>query len=164
VALILILLAAISLAAQESPCAACHGEPVEDLQTHKHASNGVQCATCHGPSEKHRLSIGGAPPDRVAAPNEVAALCGTCHAKERNDFDASAHGKVYAGGKQVRSANCNTCHGHHSLRPWSAMAETCARCHAQLPASCKEPPKSAVAKVACMNCHARHSLAAVRKP
>jgi hypothetical protein len=157
---VFLLLAAIGAWAQEPhPCAACHAESLADFKTHKHASSGIDCGVCHGPSEKHRTSVGNIPPDRVAAPADVSKLCGNCHLAEKQQYESSAHGRVYTDGKQVKTANCNTCHGHHALRPWAAQAANCQRCHATLPASCKATPTSVNARVACMSCHARHTLA-----
>jgi hypothetical protein len=160
VALILLLLASLSALAQEPAhrCAACHSEAVADFKTHRHAASGLDCGICHGPSEKHRTSVGNVPPDQVAAPSEVAALCGNCHLAEKQQYEASAHGRVYTSGKKVRTANCNTCHGHHAMRPWAAQVASCQRCHSELPASCKQTPVAPNARVSCMGCHARHTL------
>lgn len=159
-AIILLLFAALSAAWAQEPhrCAACHAESVADFKTHKHAASNMDCGICHGPSEKHRTSVGNVPPDQVAAPSEVSKLCGNCHLAEKQQYESSAHGRVYTSGKKVRTANCNTCHGHHALRPWAAQVENCQRCHTTLPASCKEKPTSVNARVSCMSCHARHTL------
>ena len=159
-ALIFLLLTALAAFAQEPHrCAACHIESVADFKTHTHASSGIDCGICHGPSEKHRTSVGNVPPDQVAAPADVSKLCGNCHLAEKQQYENSAHGRVYTNGKKVRTANCNTCHGHHALRPWAAQSANCQRCHTTLPASCKEKPLSVNSRVACMSCHARHTLA-----
>ena len=159
-ALIFLLITALVTFAQEPHrCAACHIETVADFKTHKHATSGIDCGICHGPSEKHRTSVGNVPPDHVAAPAEVSKLCGNCHPAEKQQYEGSAHGRVYTNGKKVRTANCNTCHGHHALRPWAAQSVNCQRCHTTLPASCKEKPLSVNSRVACMSCHARHTLA-----
>ncbi len=159
-ALILLVLAALAAFPQEHRCAACHAEQVTDFQSHKHAkSAGMDCGICHGASDKHRTSVGNVPPDNVAAPAEVSKLCGNCHLGERQQYESSAHGAVYKTGKKVKTANCTTCHGHHALRPWAAQVATCNRCHESLPAACKATPVSVNARVACMSCHARHTLA-----
>jgi len=158
---VLVLLAAAMAFAQEPHrCAACHSEPVADFQTHKHATSAkLDCGVCHGPSEKHRTSVGNVPPDRVAAPNEVSKLCGNCHIMEKQQYEASAHGAFYTSGKKGRTANCNTCHGQHALRPWAGQVANCQRCHTTLPAACNEKPLSVNTRVSCMSCHARHTLA-----
>jgi len=159
-ALILLLISALAALAQDQPhrCAACHTDAVSDFQSHRHAKSNMDCGICHGASDKHRNSVGNVAPDQVAAPSEVSKLCGNCHLAEKQQYEASAHGRVYTSDRKVKTANCNTCHGHHSLRPWAAQVENCQRCHTTLPASCKRTPASLNTRVACMSCHARHSL------
>jgi hypothetical protein len=60
-------------------CKACHSEIASDFLSHPHAKASLSCDTCHGESVRHRESGGGTAPDRVAAPDQVPALCGTCH-------------------------------------------------------------------------------------
>lgn len=153
------LAAAFAWAEEPHRCAACHSDAVTDFKTHRHAASGLDCGVCHGPSEKHLTSVGNVPPDRVAAPAEVSKLCGNCHLAEKQQYEQSPHGRVYFNGKKVRTANCNTCHGHHALRPWTSMVANCQRCHTTLPESCRKPPISVNARVSCMSCHARHTLA-----
>ena len=140
-------------------CAPCHNEQIGDLKTHKHSAKGMQCSVCHGASLKHRESTGNVPPDRVAAPEEVATLCGSCHVQEKTDYLVSAHQRALLAHK-VKSANCVTCHGPHSLKVWSANEAACSRCHVATPASCKNESVKKSARVSCMNCHASHSLSA----
>lgn len=155
--LTLLLLAA--LAGAQQPCAPCHSEQIEEVASHKHGSKGVACAVCHGASQKHREAVGAAPPDQVAAPNEVPALCGTCHAGQRKVYSESKHGKLVLALSKTRAANCATCHGVHSARWAAAMERQCARCHAELPASCKAKPARVNARLSCGGCHNPHSLA-----
>lgn len=160
------LLAAAGLLGQEpqqQSCAPCHNEQIADFQSHKHSQKGLQCSVCHGTSQKHRESTGNVPPDRVAAPDEVAALCGTCHQQEKTEFLQSKHQAAMVS-RKARSANCNTCHGHHALRAWKATEAGCNRCHTELPAACKRPAATSSAKVSCMNCHARHTLVTAARP
>lgn len=147
-----------ALAQEQHRCAACHAETVADFKSHKHASSNMDCGICHGPSEKHRTSVGNVPPDRVAAPDEVPKLCGNCHLTERQQYESSAHGRPPSAGSKLKAANCLTCHGTHAMRPWTAQAATCQRCHTTLPDPCKKTPVSVNARVSCMSCHARHTL------
>lgn len=146
--------------AAQQDCAPCHNEQIADFSKHRHNSRaGLQCGVCHGPSEKHRKSNGEAPPERVAAPDEVAGMCGNCHQLEKNQYVQSKHHAAVVQ-RTAKSANCSTCHGHHDMKEWTATQAGCARCHTTTPAACKQPPLSAgAAKVTCMNCHARHTLA-----
>jgi hypothetical protein len=157
----LLLLCALPLLAQKTHefCASCHSEQVADFQTHPHFQKGLSCDACHGPSVKHRTSIGAVPPDRVAAPDEVPALCGGCHASEQKEYLASKHGKLVMARSKVKAANCATCHGVHNPRTASQTQAQCQRCHAALPS----PHPAVAAKASCMGCHARHTLVAASK-
>lgn len=140
-------------------CLPCHSEHVGDLKTHKHAARQVGCEVCHGPSQVHRNAVGAAAPDRVAAPEEVPALCGGCHVQQRKEYEGSKHGKLVLARSKTRAANCGTCHGVHSLRDASAMKKQCDRCHASLPAACTSTPQGTAGKLVCASCHSPHLLA-----
>lgn len=154
------LMLAAGAAAQEigSQCLPCHSEHVDDVRGHKHGAKGLSCEVCHGESEKHRKAVGAAPPDRVAAPDEVPALCGTCHAAQKQAYANSSHGKLVKEQGKARGAHCGSCHGTHAARWESAMEKQCGRCHAVLPQACKAQPAKANAKLACASCHEPHSL------
>ena len=135
-------------------CNACHTEQVADFKTHTHFQKGLSCDACHGPSVKHRGSTGAVPPDRVAAPDEVPALCGQCHNPQQKEYSGSKHGVLLLA--RQKAAQCTTCHGVHNPRTARQMQTQCLRCHAALPAA--HPALAAEAQ--CMSCHARHTLAA----
>jgi hypothetical protein len=130
-------------------CAPCHSEQIADLQTHAHFRKGLSCDACHGPSLKHRTSTGAVPPDRVAAPDEVPALCGSCHSIEQKEYLESKHGKLVMARSKVKAANCTTCHGVHNLRQ-----PQCQRCHATLASA----HPAVAAEASCMSCHSKHTL------
>ncbi|MBL8173567.1 MAG: cytochrome c3 family protein [Bryobacterales bacterium] len=159
----LVLLLGLALQGQETAkvCAACHTDPFEELQTHKHFAKSVFCDTCHGASEQHRNAVGATPPDKVAAPEHQPGLCGTCHPGQRKSYEASKHGVLVMAKSKTRAASCGTCHGVHSARTAAAMLRQCERCHASLPASCKKETAE-VGKLACAGCHEPHGLA--RRP
>ncbi|MBL8231185.1 MAG: cytochrome c3 family protein [Bryobacterales bacterium] len=139
-------------------CLPCHSEHVEDVRAHKHAAKQVGCEVCHGPSQTHRDAVGATAPDRVAAPDEVPALCGSCHTEAREEYVESKHGKLVLARAKTRAANCGTCHGVHAVRDAAAMKRQCDRCHAALPTSCKQGSPAA-GKLICSTCHAPHTLA-----
>ena len=85
-------------------CQACHSEQVDDFLKHPHAAKSLSCDACHGTSVKHHEASGGAPPDRVAGPQEVPALCGGCHAAQKAQFDKSKHAAVLALAGQAKLA------------------------------------------------------------
>jgi hypothetical protein len=140
-------------------CASCHTEHVADLQSHKHAAKGISCEVCHGESKPHRNAVGATAPDRVASPSEVPALCGSCHPGQKKAYEPSAHGKLVLADSKTRAAQCATCHGVHAPRNAVAMKRQCDRCHAELPAACKQPVTVAQDKLACASCHDPHTLA-----
>jgi hypothetical protein len=158
---ILLLAVALSALAQKTHeiCASCHAEQVADFQTHPHFQKGLSCDACHGESVRHRTSTGAVPPDRVAAPDEVPALCGGCHAAEQKEYLASAHGKLVMARSKTRAANCATCHGVHNLRTARQTQVQCGRCHATLVAA----HPAVAAGTSCMSCHAKHTLIATVK-
>ena len=136
-------------------CAPCHAEQVGDLETHPHFAKGLSCDACHGQSVKHRTSTGAASPDRVAAPDEVPALCGTCHPAQKKEYLNTKHAALVLARSATKSANCATCHGVHSLRSAKQTQQQCQKCHTMLPASCK-PEQS------CASCHVPHTMTAKR--
>jgi hypothetical protein len=111
-------------------CSACHSEQARDFQSHAHSAKGLSCDACHGRSEKHMKATGAAPPDRVAAPDEVPPLCGTCHAAEHAEYKLTMHAKLVSARAKVRAPHCGTCHGVHNPR---AAKSQCARCHMEIP-------------------------------
>lgn len=159
--LALLLAGLLPAAAQEvgKLCASCHTEHVEDLKSHKHAAKNISCEVCHGESQPHRNAVGATSPDRVAAPGEVPALCGSCHATQLKVYSASKHGKVVLAQGRTRAAQCSTCHGAHAPRTAVSMKRQCDRCHAELPAACKQPVTVAAGKLGCASCHDPHTLA-----
>lgn len=159
--LVAVLLLCSWAAAQEvgKLCVSCHIEHVDDLKSHKHAAKNISCEVCHGESKPHRNAVGATAPDRVAGPDEAPALCGTCHTSQLKAYTPSAHGKLVLSQSKTRAAQCTTCHGAHSPRNAVAMKRQCDRCHAELPAACKQPVTVAAGKLACAACHDPHTLA-----
>ena len=135
-------------------CNACHTEQVADFKTHTHFQKGLSCDACHGASLKHRNSTGAVPPDRVAAPDEVPALCGQCHSAQQEEYSGSKHGAAVLA--RQKAAHCTTCHGVHNLRTARQMQQQCRKCHPMLPAA--HPAVASAAQ--CMSCHAKHTLVA----
>ena len=121
-------------------CASCHSNqtlmaayniPTDQLDLYRQSVHGralldsqdfraPTCATCHG-------THGAAPP----GVNEVANVCGTCHAAAQDDYLKSPHAKAGAGAPQ-----CIACHGRHDVnQPSEALYQGseprhCNACHA----------------------------------
>jgi len=150
------LLCSVSLCGQErfhQVCAACHTAEAEDFSSHPHLAAGLDCDTCHGASRAHREASGHVEPDRVAAPDQMADLCGPCHALEAEEFNLSAHGKLVAALSKTRAPHCGTCHGVHRVRSAAAMERRCRACHSQRPEACGAAPPVKIS-VGCAGCHA----------
>ena len=135
-------------------CAPCHAEQVQDFQTHSHFLKGLSCDICHGMSARHRLASGAAAPDRVAAPDEEAKLCGACHGAEAKEYETTRHAQLVQERGKVKGASCTSCHGVHAPRNEAQMVRQCNRCHASLAANHPKVEKS------CNGCHAKHTLKA----
>lgn len=136
-ALLLLVLAALPAAAEETVCLQCHGgQPgklgaaVTEWHGSVHQRNGISCHDCHGgdPADYENAMS----PERgfLGAPDydQVPAFCGRCHVGVLADYQESAHGRaVTAGGAQ-----CVICHGNHAVNEASLelINETsCTRCH-----------------------------------
>ncbi len=144
-------------------CGICHTETLKDFLAHPHSKKQVSCDACHGESLRHRTSQGHAEPDRVAAPDEIPSLCGSCHpGKEAtsilDQFSESKHGKLVLQKSKTRAPHCGTCHGVHLLLRGGSIEAQCKRCHTQLPSTCLSP-QSNRSTVSCVTCHAPHTLA-----
>jgi hypothetical protein len=81
------------------------------------------CNDCHG---NH-----GATPPGVAS---VANVCGQCHVRQADLFDASPHRSLFS---EMKLAACVTCHSNHDIvRPTDALLgtganSTCISCHSE---------------------------------
>lgn len=149
-----------ALSAAQEPlhqvCGACHTTAAEDFRTHKHLSAGLDCSTCHGESERHRAAAGAAEPDRIAAPHQLAELCGTCHADQAKGFLSGRHGELVQA--MERGPNCGTCHDVHRVRSIPAMKRRCTNCHQERPEACAAAPAETKFKLDCANCHTPHEF------
>jgi mono/diheme cytochrome c family protein len=133
-------------AARSGNCSSCHqknGDPVVALfAPSTHAAVGVTCDRCHkgdaeaaGKAEAHRPPFVGKP-----SPEEIIAMCGSCHRAQLAQFKTSRHFPERAG---VTRLDCVQCHGAHTVgvvSPNFSFAYFCSGCHGleylpELPAS-----------------------------
>ncbi|HEY7699223.1 MAG TPA: cytochrome c3 family protein, partial [Vicinamibacteria bacterium] len=124
-------------------CGSCHadasymssyGIPTTQLEEYKTSVHGhalfeegdlgaPTCNSCHG-------NHGAAPP----GVDSVARVCGTCHAIQRDLFDASPHRDAFV---SLELPECEACHGNHATTsPTDAMVGTaegavCIDCHSE---------------------------------
>jgi hypothetical protein len=126
-------------------CGRCHadaaymkgyGIPTDQYEKYRRSVHGVRlfedhdmsvpaCNNCHG-------NHGAIPP----GVKSVARVCGQCHASQEEDFQGSAHLKVF---EQRNQPGCVTCHGRHDiakpsdemLRNENPQVISCVACHAK---------------------------------
>ncbi len=136
-ALLLLTLAVLPAAAEETVCLQCHGgQPgklgaaVTEWHGSVHQRNGISCHDCHGgdPTDYENAMS----PERgfLGAPayDQVPDFCGRCHVGVLADYQESAHGRAVAAG----GAQCVICHGNHAVseaQPELINETSCTRCH-----------------------------------
>lgn len=119
----ILILFAVSVSAHEnSDCFMCHADKtlskkrdgktislyVNENELTATVHGGLACTSCHSDLVGKEL-----PHEENLAP---AAGCGTCHAKEQNEFADSLHGKALAKGDKL-APRCQNCHGSHNILP-----------------------------------------------
>ena len=66
--------------ADNGACFVCHANLKKESLAATHATNGVGCASCHGPSTAHRNDEANIiPPDIMFATETIDASCARCH-------------------------------------------------------------------------------------
>jgi predicted CXXCH cytochrome family protein len=104
------------------------------------------CTDCHG---MHQILRKDEQTNRISNPKGLVQLCSSCHSSveivERYNlpvgrtetYMSSFHGLATRGGSKV-AANCESCHGHHNIKPSSDtsssinkknLPKTCGKCH-----------------------------------
>lgn len=135
---------------QEAKCIACHRSLSAELAKSVHnrpdivAGDHPSCLSCHGGSPHDIV------PPAHRTPQQLAALCGTCHSDEArmsryglttgafSSYEQSFHGRALMKFGKTKVANCTDCHGLHGvLSPKDTdspthpdhVAATCGKCH-----------------------------------
>ncbi len=109
---------ALKRGADNGACLVCHANFGKETLAATHASSGVACTSCHGPSAAHRNDEANViPPDIMLSTETLDASCERCHQRH----DASARAVVArfleksTGRHDLKSLVCTTCHGEHRL-------------------------------------------------
>ena len=106
-----------------------HARPNKD----DHARSNAICYDCHAP---HYIYAKGSP-ERAEWRLSVPNVCGQCHAKEREQYAASVHGKAVMNSKNPVAAICSDCHTTHDVEDMTkdaaklAITKSCGNCHAE---------------------------------
>lgn len=104
--------------ADNSACFVCHANFRKEELAISHASRGVGCASCHGPSIKHRNDEANIiPPDLMFPVETVDSSCARCH--EGHDVEPRLVVQRYLektpGHAGLKNLVCTSCHGEHRL-------------------------------------------------
>jgi len=171
-------------------CGSCH---TEEQELHAKSLHGKaisrgdplapECKDCHGSHEV----FGKKDPRSQVAPLKVPYLCGKCHQEGTKvmrqrvihqdhiveNFSESIHGEGLLKKGLIVAPNCASCHTAHSILPHTDpassiarrnIAETCAKCHAQIEAVHRKIikgelwEKQAHVLPACVDCHQPHKI------
>ncbi|HUN68734.1 MAG TPA: cytochrome C [Burkholderiales bacterium] len=134
-------------------------------------SNAI-CYDCHSP---HYIYPKGSP-ERAEWRLSVPDVCGKCHAKEREQYATSVHGKAVLGDKNPAAAICSDCHSTHDIADPSkdtaklAITKNCGGCHAE---NLKTYTKTYHGQVntlgyaytaKCYDCHGSHGIQKLNDP
>ncbi len=139
-------------------CAGCHAEEAEQYLSRGHGltlaegrTQAEACGDCHG--EPHSI-IPGMSPHSPINRNHVVETCGNCHGDVAEELVAGAHGAA-AGSGAADVPVCTDCHGTHLILPetdrsspvfHTAVARTCAVCHADKEMATRHGLKADVVK------------------
>ena len=129
---------------------------------------GLQCVDCHA-------AMAEIPHKDVSATlaewrRKIPDVCAGCHAKQRGEYAASAHGKAVTAGSSATAAVCSDCHSAHGIaRPKTeaarvASVKACASCHEKELKSYKITSHGKIATLGygrtatCSDCHGGHAI------
>jgi DmsE family decaheme c-type cytochrome len=147
-----------------SDCAECHDKAAGPAFARTaHGKQDQSCAKCHQNVAEHLKSItagtpgGPVPTLKKLKPNELNAVCLTCHEKaNQSSFLSSMHAR--------RNVACSTCHSVHDYKSETAQlktrtdTETCVTCHKAERAKSMRTSHHPVreGKLGCASCHNPH--------
>jgi len=145
-----------------------HARPNKDDHTRKNAI----CYDCHSP---HYIYPKGSP-ERAEWRLSVPNTCGNCHAKEREQYATSVHGKAVLNDKNPGAAICSDCHTTHDITDPTKdtakveITKNCGGCHTESLKSYTGTYHGQVNTLGyahtakCFNCHGSHEIQKVTDP
>jgi cytochrome b subunit of formate dehydrogenase len=134
-------------------------------------SNAI-CYDCHAP---HDVFPKGSP-ERAEWRLGIPDVCGRCHAKEREQYAASVHGKAALADKNPAAAVCSDCHTTHDIADPAqdsaklAITKNCGGCHAENLKTYTGTYHGQVNTLGyaytakCYDCHGSHGIQKVNDP
>jgi cytochrome b subunit of formate dehydrogenase len=145
-----------------------HARPSREDQSRTNAT----CYNCH---DAHYVY----PPGSDARTEwhlNIPNVCGKCHAKQREEYANSVHGKAVLEDKNAYAAVCSDCHSTHDVEsPGKASAklaivQNCGNCHGESLKSYTGTYHGQVGTLGyaytakCYDCHGSHGIQRVSEP
>ena len=145
-----------------------HARPSREDQSRTNAT----CYNCH---DAHYVYPKGSP-ERTEWRLSVPNACGKCHAKEREQYATSVHGKAVLEQGNAYAAICADCHTTHDVENPAkdstkvAITRNCGNCHSDSLKSYTETYHGQVNRLGyahtakCFDCHGSHAIQRVDDP
>lgn len=174
-------------------CLACHGNagfsapgaggkerPLHVAQDKFGASSHgkLECVSCHTAitDVPHKNIPAEGSPARAAQRKTIPDLCGTCHAKQRDEYATSVHGRETLQKGNPAAAVCSDCHKPHAVQdPTGDVArltitKSCGSCHKDMLRTYTETYHGQINALGyantakCFDCHGSHGIQRVGDP
>jgi hypothetical protein len=105
-------------AADNTACLVCHANFKNEALASSHATQGLACTNCHGPSVAHRNDEANViPPDVMFPTAAIDEACARCH--DSHDVEPRVVIQRFLerspGKTDIKSLVCTQCHGEHRL-------------------------------------------------
>ncbi|MFY9314829.1 MAG: cytochrome C [Burkholderiales bacterium] len=139
-----------------------HARPSRADQSRTNAT----CYSCHDAHYVYPEDSEGRTEWRLSLPN----TCGKCHAKQREEYATSVHGKAVLEDKNAYAAVCSNCHSPHDVESPArdsarlAIVKNCGNCHADSLKSYVGTYHGQVNRLGyaytakCYDCHGSHTV------
>jgi cytochrome b subunit of formate dehydrogenase len=145
-----------------------HARPSREDQSRTNAT----CYNCHDAHYVYAPGSEGRAQWRLNIPN----TCGKCHAKQREEYAKSVHGKAVLEDKNQYAAVCSDCHSTHDVESPAkvsaklAIVQNCGTCHAESLRTYTGTYHGQVGTLGyayaakCYDCHGSHEVQRVADP
>ncbi|MBI1943475.1 MAG: cytochrome C [Betaproteobacteria bacterium] len=145
-----------------------HARPSRQDQSRTNAT----CYNCHEAHYVYPAGSEGRTEWRLSIPNK----CGACHARQREQYATSVHGKAVLEERNAYAAICSDCHTTHDINTPEAdstrliITRNCGNCHADNLATYTQTYHGQVNTLGyaytakCYDCHGSHTVKRVADP